>query len=283
MPGRYLREGICDSDAVNALSFPEEVFYRRLMSFVDDFGRYDGRASVLRGRLYALKLDSVREADVVRWIAACEKANLIALYHVNGKPYILFGKLGEARAKASKYPPPPPELEERLNLATHLHADVNICSQTHADAPLNDSEQRTASNDNEQRTTSTVTPRNAGVLVTPADEFLKAWNELPEPFPEILKIDGKRLKAFEARYRDPFWRDNWRAALAALPERSFLRGEGERGWVADADFFLKSDSVQKIIEGKYIDGPGKNGTLKNNMLDGMEQFLANGSNHDDAH
>jgi hypothetical protein len=48
MPSRLLREGILDSEAVNALSFAAEVFYRRLMSVVDDFGR--PRAAVRRGR-----------------------------------------------------------------------------------------------------------------------------------------------------------------------------------------------------------------------------------------
>src|SRR5690348_16892457 len=106
MPARLLREGILDSDAVNSLTAMEEVFYRRLMSVVDDFGRFDGRESVLRSRLYPLQVSSVREADISRWIAACEKAGLIALYVVDGKQYILFHKLGAPRAKTSKYPAP---------------------------------------------------------------------------------------------------------------------------------------------------------------------------------
>ena len=104
MPSRLLREGILDSEAVNRLAAPEEVFYRRLMSVVDDFGRFDGRPQVLRSRLYPLRIDAVREADITRWIAACEKAGLIALYHHDGKPYILFGKLGSPRNAKSKYP-----------------------------------------------------------------------------------------------------------------------------------------------------------------------------------
>ena len=110
MPTRLLREGILDSKAVNALSFPAEVFYRRLMSVVDDFGRFDGRADYLRARLYPVKLDAVREADIPRWIAECEKAGLIALYTVDDEPYILFHRLGPARAAKSKYPAPPTDV-----------------------------------------------------------------------------------------------------------------------------------------------------------------------------
>lgn len=140
MPTRLLREGILDSERVCSLSFPAEVFYRRLMSVVDDFGRFDGRASVLRSRLYPLQTDKVREADISRWIAECEKAGLIALYAVAGKPYILFGNLGTARAKESKYPPPPAGEITSARTCTQTQADENDCTQTRADVPDSDSD-----------------------------------------------------------------------------------------------------------------------------------------------
>jgi hypothetical protein len=131
MPSRLLREGILESTAVNALSFPAEVFYRRLMSVVDDFGRFDGRPAVLRGRLYALKLDTVREADISRWIAECVKAGLIVLYTVDAKPYLLFRKLGTPRAKESKFPAPSAQTDP----APPQHASVNGCAQPHTSVP----------------------------------------------------------------------------------------------------------------------------------------------------
>jgi hypothetical protein len=134
MPSRLLREGILDSEAVNVLSFPAEVFYRRLMSAVDDFGRFDGRPSVLRSRLYPLKVNVVREADITRWIAECEKAGLIALYTVDSKPYVLFGKLGPARAKESKFPAPSTDTTRTLN-RLHPFTSENGCAQMKSDAP----------------------------------------------------------------------------------------------------------------------------------------------------
>ena len=88
MPSRLIREGILTSDRVETLEPPAEVFYRRLMSKVDDHGLYDARPSILRPSLYPLRIDRVREADISRWIAACEKAGLIALYQHDGKPYL---------------------------------------------------------------------------------------------------------------------------------------------------------------------------------------------------
>jgi hypothetical protein len=117
---------------VNQLSPKAEVFYRRLMSVVDDFGRFDGRPALLRGRLYALQLDRVRESDISCWMAECQKVGLIALYTVDSKPYLLFHKLGPARAEKSKYPDPPPELEVR-------RASVNGCAQAKTGAPYSDS------------------------------------------------------------------------------------------------------------------------------------------------
>lgn len=39
----------------------------------------------------------------------------------------------------------------------------------------------------------------------------------------------------------------------ALAESSFLRGDNDKGWQADFDFFLQKSSWQKVIEGKYKD------------------------------
>lgn len=88
MPNRILREGILTSDRIDQLDAAAEVFYRRLMSKVDDYGLHDARPAILRSFLYPLRADRVREADIARWIAACEKAGVIALYEHDGKPYL---------------------------------------------------------------------------------------------------------------------------------------------------------------------------------------------------
>jgi len=88
MPTRLIREGIINSDRVNALDWPAEVFYRRLLNKVDDHGLFDARPSVLRTSLYPLRVDRVREADCSRWLAECEMAGLIVLYEAGGKPYL---------------------------------------------------------------------------------------------------------------------------------------------------------------------------------------------------
>lgn len=107
MPDRILRAKILTSDLVNTLSWPGEVFYRRLMSVVDDYGRYDARVSILRSSLYALKLDKVSDADIVKWMGECSKAGLISVYQVQSKDYLEILQFRQRlRAMKSQYPPP---------------------------------------------------------------------------------------------------------------------------------------------------------------------------------
>ena len=130
MPNRIIREGILGSDPVNRLSVDAELFYRRLMSVVDDFGRFDGRPVLLRSSCYRLRVDSVTEDDVLKYLAECEENGLIRMYAQNGKSPTFavlvheIGKLLEQRgislyldylnfrqkprAQESKFPPPPP-------------------------------------------------------------------------------------------------------------------------------------------------------------------------------
>ncbi len=119
MPTRLLREGILSSEAVDSLDAPAEVFYRRLMSKVDDHGLFDARTSILRASLFPLRTDRVREADISRWMAACQKAGLIVLYEADGKPYLCLLKTGWDKRSKPKYPLPPE------NICKQLLADPN--------------------------------------------------------------------------------------------------------------------------------------------------------------
>lgn len=293
MPVRLLREGILDSEGVNALTFPAEVFYRRLMSVVDDFGRFDGRAAVLRGRLYPLKLDTVREADISRWIAECEKAGLIALYDVGGKQYILFRKLGPARAKESKYPPPPDVVCERLK------TDANGCKQAQECAPYSVSysgSEKTplppakpggwraadgyaarpadgteddpgkptdfrgrASSTAEAEAPAREAAAGGVEAVPPFAVFLSAWVEARLKGHDAAggpRETGTRRGWWQDRVRDPWWAGHWRAGVARLAGSQKARGlTAGFGGVTVDQFLRDGDTLAKVLEGNY-DDPG---------------------------
>lgn len=106
MPNRIIREGIITSDRVDELDAAGEVFYRRLLNKVDDHGLYDARPSILRANLYPLRLDRVREADISRWMAACQKAGLIVFYEAGGKPFLKVLNTNWQVRSEPKYPQP---------------------------------------------------------------------------------------------------------------------------------------------------------------------------------
>lgn len=106
MPNRIIREGILTSDAVNALNWREEVFYRRLLSVVDDWGRYDGRPAVLRSAMYMLKIDQMSNQDVQDCLQATEKAGLVKVYVVDGKQYVEVKNFRQRVRTESKWPEP---------------------------------------------------------------------------------------------------------------------------------------------------------------------------------
>jgi hypothetical protein len=108
MPNRILREGILTSEPVAGLSWAEEVFYRRLQSIVDDYGRYEASAQLLRSKCYPLHTDAqVKAAQVWKWLEACANAGLVIVYSCAGKTYLEVCKFGQQQRTKSKYPSPP--------------------------------------------------------------------------------------------------------------------------------------------------------------------------------
>lgn len=122
MPNRIIREAILSSEKVALLGWPEEVFYRRLHSIVDDYGRYEANPQLLRSRCYPLQTDAVRVTDISRWMAACQTAGLILNYAVQGKQYLEVINFGQQQRSASKYPSPT-AVDSACN---HLLADAHL-------------------------------------------------------------------------------------------------------------------------------------------------------------
>lgn len=127
MPDRVIRSGILTSDAVNKLGWGSEVFYRRLMNIVDDYGRYDGRSSILRATLYPLKLNQVSDTDIGKWKQECAKAGLVSIYEVEKKEYVEIYKFDQRlRAAKSKWPEPNGSYSVAVNCQQES-ADVDKC------------------------------------------------------------------------------------------------------------------------------------------------------------
>ena len=114
MPNRYVRESAIESESVNSLSWQAEVFFRRLLNRVDDFGRFTANTALLRASIFPLQLDRVTEADVQRLLSECEAAGLLFSYSYACKRFIVMNKWEKGRAKESKYPPPDEDTIKRM-------------------------------------------------------------------------------------------------------------------------------------------------------------------------
>lgn len=129
MPTRVLRDGILTSERVNALSPNAELFYRRLMSVVDDYGRFSANLTLLRASCYPLKLDSVKEDSIKKHLAEAEGAGLIVLFTVAGKAFLEMQDFGQRIQSKSKFPEPPGDTQDSPNIpvekrdSTVIHGD----------------------------------------------------------------------------------------------------------------------------------------------------------------
>ena len=106
MPNRIIREGILTSPRMAKLGWAEEVFYRRLHSVVDDFGRYYADLGLLRAGCYPRQLTKVSDSDIGKWLRACVDAALVRVYPAqDGESYLEVLDFGQqVRAKKSKFP-----------------------------------------------------------------------------------------------------------------------------------------------------------------------------------
>lgn len=82
---------------------------------------------------------------------------------------------------------------------------------------------------------------------------LEQWNLTAGQLglPKALSLTANRRRSVRQRLKDSWWAQHWREGLAKIKTSGFLLGENDRGWKADLDFFLRPDSLQKILEGKY--------------------------------
>ena len=109
------------SPRVNKLNANEELFYRRLMSVVDDYGRYYAHETLLRAACYPFQLDRVKEDSISKHLAACVDARLIFPYTVNGTAYLQLLDFRQQTRSDSKFPAPDKQLySECIALANQL-------------------------------------------------------------------------------------------------------------------------------------------------------------------
>lgn len=143
MPNRIIKESICSSDSIAALTDFQEAFFYRLIVNCDDYGRMDARPAILKARLYPLR-ERLTLRDIESALRALADVGCVEVYKVDGKPYLHLPSWEvhqQIRAKKSKFPAP----------IHGIKADDNICNQMITDegkCPRNPIQSESESNPN---------------------------------------------------------------------------------------------------------------------------------------
>lgn len=193
MPNRILRDWT-DSMRIDGVGFQSEVLFTRLIMKVDDYGRFSAHPKLIKSLCFPLK-DGVRDADITRWLAECEKAGLIVVYTVKGRSYLQIEDFRQReRAEKSKFPDP----SEKDDIGPSSDRQVTVECQSPAavfvDEGVDEGVGATCSPSVERKLSDfdkfyAAYPRKIG-----RDKAQKAWNTHSKLRPSIADI----LEAVEA-------------------------------------------------------------------------------------
>ena len=215
MPNRVVREGILSSERVNALSESEELFYRRLMSVVDDYGRYFAHPGLLRSACYPMRLDTKTEAQISEYLVSCQKAGLIRVYQIGSKSYLeLVDFHQRMRQMKSKFPPREVDMLPTDN-----------CQSIDG--------QLTALNPNpKQKERNPLTPLQ-GEVAAQAPQRAKSRAGPPNLEDLVSFCSGLGLPRTDAEYYDDHWKANG-YRIGSNPVRDWkavIRNHKRHGWL----------------------------------------------------
>lgn len=109
MPNRIIKESICTSEKIAALSDFEFRLWIGLITQADDAGRGDARPAIIKGHVFPLR-DQVTAKAISTGLHALATVQLVSLYTVGGKPiYWLPGWSEHQRIRDCKPKYPAPE------------------------------------------------------------------------------------------------------------------------------------------------------------------------------
>ena len=216
MPNRILKESICTSDSVDKLTWFEEVLFYRLIVNCDDYGRFDGRPSIIKSRLFPLK-ETLTTKTVSGAIKKLENVGLVTLYVFEGRPYLYLPTWDHhqsVRAKRSKFPAPE-NVQASASICMQMKSNESICMQMKSNASIcsrnpiqSESESESESNAGEgARARSTPTKDRFGefdnVLLS-QDEFNKLVELYPTDYQERIDRLSSYIASKGTRYKSHY-------------------------------------------------------------------------------
>lgn len=114
MPQRFLRPGITTSKRFNRIDWITQSFFTRLLTLVDDYGRFEADHQLLRSLAFPLGDPSGAEIPLTTIANICQQllsARMVLFYSADdGKEYLQLSKWQERARSESRYPDPKKEV-----------------------------------------------------------------------------------------------------------------------------------------------------------------------------
>lgn len=111
MPNRIIKESINESRALSEVSFFAEDLFKRLITYADDYGRFNADYQIILARLYPRAIQIVSESDLEDALIELSGAGKIGFYTASPKKEI-YGRFPNwsehqrVRESKNKYPDP---------------------------------------------------------------------------------------------------------------------------------------------------------------------------------
>lgn len=181
MPNRIIKESICTSEKIAALSDFEFRLWVGLITQADDAGRGDARPAIIKGHVFPLR-EQVTVKAISAGLHALATVQLVSLYTVDGKPiYWLPGWSEHQRIRdcKPKYPAP----EEADDISPQSAATCGNSPQTAASGGSRGRESESNPNTNPNpNTKESAQARHAhgqyGWVKLTDDEYARLVNDL---------------------------------------------------------------------------------------------------------
>jgi len=237
---RRIWSGALTGQRINAVPEAAELLFWRLHMIADDFGNTTANPDLVRKSALPLR-HGWTQNRTARVLEALKDGRLIDFYRADGEQYLhiigftTWQPAGKNGRRIRRFPVYPGESEG-------IQGEPDLNGAPHS---VNHSEDVNHTEDDTEEEESAGADLPVVAL---------AWNQLGRPYPAVRTMTKRRKAALRLRLADPTW--DWRAALEAIPNSPFLRGENDRTWVANFDWFLRPESVNKVLEGQYEQGQG---------------------------
>lgn len=265
-PEFFLHEGLYDLEASTGL--PIRLVFAGLWTQADREGRF-----VWRPRKLKTQIIPYDDVDMVRTLDALHQGGFIVRYTIDGEDYGSIPSWPEhqtvnVREPESKIPAPPLDASSTVpvqyrNIPAH---DENVFARVEGKGKERKGREgervdvSTLSADADALPPRYLSFSPSEPRTPPYDTIHAAWNSIATEcgIPTARELTAARKQSIRTRWTDPSWRTSYAEAITRIRGSPFLRGENDRGWRADFDWFLKPGSVTKILEGKYDDGKKPN-------------------------